>query len=812
MVKLSVKLLIIILIAANANTFGQELKDEKDIDGYKEKVRGLVSFLSFAMNTIGSPETPANEKETIITQSYLKAFRDDKVQVEDDLDENRDVVTNKDIQAYLKDIDFFFKEVKFEFNIDEIEHYTNGDNTTYFKVALTRNINGLTVDGDQINNTSPRFIEVNLDEKAQDLKIASIYTTKLSIEKDLQNWWGELSYEWRSIFKRKLGTVNDSISIGQLLQIIDLQQLDLSENRYVRDITPLAKVTSLKSLNIANTQVEDLKPLRNLTKLEILDFSNTTIDDLTPLKYAVYLKDIRLNNTNVEDVSVFANLGLLEYVNIANTRIYNLDPLINAKQLKTLDFSKSLVDDLAFMSQLTSVKILFMQGSRVIDLKGLEQLDSLEVLNIKQTEISNLYSLEGASNLNLLYADSTGIEFLDPLAGLKNLEKVYCDNTKVTDAEVLKFKSKQPKVLVIHESEDMEKWWNGLSFDWKTALKTALSIQGDPSKEQLARLTDMEDLNIGRSNIVDLTPISALRNLRTLNLERTTVQDLTPLAALTLLEELDVSNTSIKSLEGVEAMLNLRKISINEDFIDSINVLLRLPDLTYLSCENSSVSETTINAFIKEKPDCLVIYHTEVLLGWWNVLSTEWTKIFNNHLELNKPPNPIQLHQITRLEKINIENNFNIGSLRPLIKLTELKELRVNNTKISDLEPLRSLHNLELLQITKSPVKSLEPIRNLTNIYELDFSNTPVANIDPITILTALNKLKFSSTEVKSLRPLSYMINLKHVEFDNTNVTSLVPVMDLFNLETLICYNTKLTQKKVDKLRAANPGCKITYY
>ena len=76
--------------------------------GNEEKVKDVVAFFELLLNTLGSNSTSARDKEIVITESYAKIFRDDKVQVEDDLDENRSVITNKDIVAYLKDVDFFF--------------------------------------------------------------------------------------------------------------------------------------------------------------------------------------------------------------------------------------------------------------------------------------------------------------------------------------------------------------------------------------------------------------------------------------------------------------------------------------------------------------------------------------------------------------------------------------------------------------------------------------------------------------------------------------------------------------------------------
>ena len=786
--------------------------EEEEIQGYEEKVKSLVSFLNFAMNTIGDKQTSPREKEIIITQSYLKAFRDEEVQIEDDLLENREVVTNKDVQAYLKDIDFFFQNVKFELNIDNIEHYVNAQNTLFFKVSITRNLNGVTLEGDQVNNTMPRFIEINVDDQQRDLRIVSIYTTKLSIEDDLQNWWTDLSYEWKSIFKRKIGAMEDSLSTEQLLRIVDMQDLNIDNNRFIQDIGPLTKVTGLRSLSMSNTQIDDLLPLRNLTNLESLNFAYTTVADVAPLKYALGLKALDVNNTNVEDIADLASLNELEKLDISHTRIHAIDPLVHATGMKDINMSFTKVNNLDFVKEMHGLKILKLSGTPVTRLNGLEAADSLEVLNISQTIIDNFDPLKDAANLRYIFADSTEVRSLAPLAGLGALEKVYCDHTKIDDEEVSAFKIKNPKVLVIHKSENMESWWSQLSFDWKAAMRQSLDFEGDPSKDQLARMTDLKKLDVGGSNIVDLTPLSALRNLKILKCNNTTITDLDPVGSLTLLEELDITATSVKSLEVLSSMISLKRLIIDGTYVDSLDAVNGLESLEFLSCEGTQVDTGLIEAFASRNPGCLVIYRSDVLAAWWEGLSADWRTVFQGHMDMANTPDAVQLHSLTNLERLSVENDFDITSLRPLEKLTRLKELRINNTAASDLGPLEGLKQLAYLQVTKSPVKSLAPIRNLTGIRHLDISNTPIEDIEPITILTELEFLKFSGTGVKSIKPLSYLIKLKHAEFDNTNVSSLSPIRDLFNLERLICYNTRLNQKKVERFRSDNPGCKVTFY
>ena len=73
--------------------------DLKKVENYQEQIRRLMGFLEFSLNTLGSSETTTRDKEIIINESYLKAFLNDKVQIEDDLDESREILTYKGNQG-----------------------------------------------------------------------------------------------------------------------------------------------------------------------------------------------------------------------------------------------------------------------------------------------------------------------------------------------------------------------------------------------------------------------------------------------------------------------------------------------------------------------------------------------------------------------------------------------------------------------------------------------------------------------------------------------------------------------------------------
>jgi hypothetical protein len=330
---------------------GNATEDEK-------KVRDIVAFLEYMLNTLGSSGTSTRDKEVLVTESYSKIFRDSKVQVEDDLDAQRQVITNKDVVAYLKDVDFFFNDVRFEFNIEGIESGTISGGKQFYKVSTRRVLKGTNSEGEPVTNTSPRFIEINYDPQLQDLKIVSMYTNQFNEKGAMQAWWKTLSYEWQGVFRKKLN-LKDSVTLSDLQRLTGIDELDVSNNEYIVTIEPLSQLVNLRTLNISRTSTTDLTPIRNLTELVTLNISNTEVEDLTPLKYSSNMTTLDLSNTRVNDISVIEKMPKLERLSV--------------RGLSVSDYSS--------ISTLTNLKEVDMKGSKIADLSPLENLTQLTLIN-----------------------------------------------------------------------------------------------------------------------------------------------------------------------------------------------------------------------------------------------------------------------------------------------------------------------------------------------------------------------------------------------------------------------------------------------
>ena len=773
----------------------QQMEDvgisDQEIEIHKEKVKELIAFVEYSFNAVGSARTTTREKDIIINQSFRKAFKDEEVQIEDDLVEDREVVTNKDVQAYLKDIDFFFKQVKFEFNIDDINHFLNENNQVTFKVTLNRNLTGVTSEGKPVNSNRVRYIEVNLDQVQNDLKIASIYTTKMSESEALKGWWQGLSNEWRSFFRQTTGLVGVA-NTDALRKMKNLKRLDLSGNQYIVNLLPLVELTQLKELDISQTKIDNLAPLRNLTKLESFNCSYTPVSGLRPLRYATDLRILNISNSQIADFTILGNFPNLQMVNASNTSLDNLNYLAKSKDLKTLFVSQTQIKSLAPLKNLRRLVSINSSNTAIANLAPLSGLTRLERLNIENTQIKDLAPLQSTGMLKTLYCDNTQVGNLQPLQKLKLLERIYCDNTLITNNEAKAFMLARPKVLVIFGSEDLRSWWGGLSADWRAVFKNHVKIDPEgPTKEQFAAIASLKSMDLSSNpQILSLQPLSVLRNLR----------------------RLKANQTGITSLVGLEGLLGLEILEARETKISDLGPLRDLESLKKISIDRTPIPLAEIKSFSRAFPNCLVVYRTDQLGKWWLGLDENWQTVLKQQMTLKKTPSAEQLHMMVNLEKVVITNNSKITNLQALAHFTNLQELEITGTQVTNLAPLSRKRNLKRLNCSGNPISDLSPIAGLTGLAALDCSNTPVEDLSIVEHLKQLRELRFSGTQVKDLKPLKLLSNLREIDCYNTEVKSLKDLKLLYNLKAMKCYNTRLSRKNVDDFKKTHPRCEVIYY
>lgn len=850
---LSFSILLLILSAQ-----AQKL-DAEEVKQYTEECKDLVAYLEFTLNAIGDNELTPKEKDIIISESYLKLFRDEKVQIEDDLVAEREAVTNKDVQAYLKDIDFFYNNVLFSYKILSNNLLQDENNQGFFKIHALRTISGTNLKGDSIYNEQARYIEVAVDPDLRELKIVSIYTTKINEKEENIKWWNDLPISWKYLlgkdhklcerieFSRVLSIQSDKLVIeppqdsitqdkkefyycdslglvsnleridtiflindslkeyyGQLIEknlyrIINRKELNLSGRLDIMHVIPVNKLTELTSLNLSGTLVEDLYPIRNLVHLQDLNISSTMVSSLDALIYSMSLQNLDISHTNVYTLEPLRNLNQIRSLNLSLTSIDDLSPVQNFKLLSELRLQNTMVYDLDPLKNLASLDYIYFDNSPVSNLESLRNLKELRIISANSTMISNLQALSQLNELNVLYCDNTEITSLKALDGKEKLTRIYCDNTLLGKKKALDFMSQNPNVLVVYESRKLQKWFKNLSDEWKQIFKKYIPSVDlrDPAKEDLHQVAGIQEMDLSYySRLTTIEPLNQIQNLRKLNISHTNVSSLQALYELRDLNHLDISSTIVESLAPLENNNSLQYLNVSNTRVRGLQALREMYSLRKLNIENTGVKNLEA---IKSLNGLKLLRadNTEIPTKQFHdfILKNSDCLVIYQSNELNEWWNG--LPSVWKEEFSKMQKWTNKPNTDELHQLLARNKIKIsNNRNIKSINELAEFLLLEELELSGTQVSDISVIDVFTKLKKLDLSQNPVLEFAIIGELKNLEWLNISNTQVDDLDWVSKLKKLQYIDISGTQVKKLKSLSDLRMLKTLIASNTRIRKLK----------------
>ena len=225
---------------------------------------------------------------------------------------------------------------------------------------------------------------------------------------------------------------NKISDISQLSSLSRLRVLDLGYNQRIRNLRPLASLTRLEFLSLADNKITNLSPLQNLTKLENLQLGYNPITDVSALANLRQLESLSLNDTGLlSDISPLANLPLLQTLHLDSNAILDVSPLAGLSSLKTLTLSANGLVDVSSLATLSNLEGLSLAFNGVRNLRPLGQLRSLKRLSLEgNPQLRNLAPLQSLAQLEeLTLARNTRISDYTPLRGISYIR---CPNIKYT--------------------------------------------------------------------------------------------------------------------------------------------------------------------------------------------------------------------------------------------------------------------------------------------------------------------------------------------------------------------------------------------
>lgn len=838
-----VVLLTVLFIQLAANSQETVELTPQQLEEYTEQSKQIVQFLEGTLNFLGDDTQLPSDKDVIFNESFLKFFRDDEVQIEDDLDENREISLSKDVQAYLKDVDFFFNEVTFTFNFEKVEQLVNDNGELYFKVTMNRNLQGITIDNDTIDNNMIRYAEINLDPYQKDLKIVSLYTTKLNEKQELRYWWENMAVTWKNFFSESVliydtlpfhkivsfddstiviekwvNTIRvdtflvqegDTINYGAVAEHLATDQIytvadtisQIEPDTIAVDVSPIYKqllrFKKIKSIDVSNNMmIGNLNPVSELTELTSIDFSNTLIDDLSPLRNLNQLHHLDCSGTPVTDISPLRYATNLSELDCSITGITDFSVLEYLRQLEKLDLNYTPITSVKLLSSLTKLKQLNVSGTRINDVSPLEQLTELAYLNISNSKMTSLNSISMLSGLKNLNIDSTSIDDLSPLSKLHKLSVLQANHTPVNDLSPLEDLNELDMIYCDDSGIDALKAQQFMEVN-KNCLVIFNSEKlfewwGTLSNDWKAIVSQ----NIPVSDPITKEELHEIINQTSLDIHVPEVNALDPVSMLYRLENLDAGSTQVSDIAPLGSLNHLRQLNINNTPVASIEPLINVDNIRTIRIENTNISDLMP---LQNCAQLQLVYCDKSNVTAENVLALK-----------DKLPECLVVYQSDNMniwwnqlnegwkQLLKKEAGINDEMTRENIqRIADSKKLTItDNLSISNLAPLTVFLQLQELRIGNTAISDISPITSLPNLVNLEITSSPISSVEKITGLKQLLHLSIENTPVEDIEPIFELAGLTSLNISGTQVKNLKGLEDMSELKILSINNTNVKNLK----------------
>ncbi|CAL6002272.1 leucine-rich_repeat domain-containing protein [Hexamita inflata] len=240
----------------------------------------------------------------------------------------------------------------------------------------------------------------------------------------------------------KLSMQNCEVTdINQISSLVTLKELDLSQNKGIKDISPLCQLKSLTKLNMRQCELKNIDQISLLINLQDLNLSENIGIDISPLcklKKLIRLLIRECDLINFNKIGLLTNLQVLDSsINILKT-IDSIDLLVNLKELTISENQYTKTINITSLKYLTDLIKLNLSGCGLRQLSALKPLINLQTLELSNNYFNNINELQylkSLTHLNLKNCEIVSIYSLRPLLKLEQLDISY-NNIVYLDANI----------------------------------------------------------------------------------------------------------------------------------------------------------------------------------------------------------------------------------------------------------------------------------------------------------------------------------------------------------------------------------------
>ncbi|MDY0131127.1 MAG: hypothetical protein RBR53_00490 [Desulforegulaceae bacterium] len=387
-----------------------------------------------------------------------------------------------------------------------------------------------------------------------------------------------------------------------------MNSLVVSRSKDVTDISPIAQLKSLKSLNLSLDNVKDFTPLSQLVQVERLTVGGDKIGpDLKWMSGLVNLSYLHINGgSQLISLEGLPSLPGLTRATIGKVNGANLTPItISLPSLTKLELTGSTINDLTPLTKLADLKELSLYGANVKDFTPLKNCSKLKTLNYYATKNADYSSLGQLKQVTYLKGGLTSLSDISFVAELPNLKRLDVFAEYITDysplaktnIERLQIWNMRKPVGDLASVGQMPKLtrlklW---SVDYATNTKALAGLS------ELKEFTITSDFNNKSKDPFDMDAAKGWDKVEKIDITKAMLINGGNLSNLKELKDLKLNKINESgepfSLAGFSNLPKLSYVSISSSNVKDIGVLKSLPNLKRLTINKVSVPEADLQGF-----------------------------------------------------------------------------------------------------------------------------------------------------------------------------------------------------------------------
>ena len=481
----------------------------------------------------------------------------------------------------------------------------------------------------------------------------------------------------------------------------------------IDDLSPLAGLAALRSLNAGYNAIADVSPLAGLTGLEQLALNENDVGDITSLANLNKMKTLQLQGNLITDVSALGNMADIGYLELSWNEISEIGPLAANSGLGSGDVLRLNVNPLSFESVTVHIPALQARGvdvSWTVDETAPGEVDDLLIGGASANSITLIWTAPGDDGI-FGTADAYEVRY-----GTDSLEVAGWDGAAIATGPPTPREAGSSESMEVGGLETDTRYffalktrdeggnWSGISntasgtpfvdvvvvfpdAGLESAIREGLGLpSGDIHKSDLF---GMLELSAAEKGISDLTGLEYCVNLDVLDLHGNSITGISALADLKRLTDLNLDDNSLTDIGPLAGHESLWRLSIRYNDITSLEPLAGLADLEYLLCSGNSIEN------LEPLSDLTSLFYFEALDNEISDISALSGLTFLSYIFLSINP---------------------VSDLGPLAGLTGLRYVYADYASVSDLSPLSGLPAVERVSVRYNQVTDIAPLVANANI------------------------------------------------------------------------------------------------